>query len=475
MPKPPTRQEICTTPAVGNRVAEVGAHAPTLGRPIEEFVGRSPTRFRLQRYAASLTDHGGLSSCFWRRLLPSNSVEVRGRVRADGGADRARLGGLVVCGSHLCPVCGPRLAKTRREEVARVIAWATGQGLQPVFLTLTTSHQAGDNLAELLDRQRQALRSWRQHRAYREAAKSFAGTISAFETTYGKHGWHPHTHILFFVRAPSVGKALRRVRALRQAWRASAAGKSLRVGRAGFQAQAGEQASRYLTKWDIAAEVAGACSKHGRYGALTPFALLLRAYEGDAESASLWAEYAAAMKRRSVLRFSQGLRAAAGLGDVSDVDAATPRAADDESIVALIAPHVWESAKAAGLDRTALLSAACAEGGAGVRRYLEALLGLNAPPPSGQVGSVSEEAWSAASPVFRAPRDSLLSRLSLSLSRRRARLRPPLRGLPWPVGPGPPLGVVFRRLPEEDASALLSLDALRSSLARVGPRSRALG
>jgi len=217
MAKTPTGQEICISAAHDNSAPwQVGAHAPTLGRPIEDFVGRPPSRFRLQRYAASLTDHGGLAACFWRRLLPSNPVEVRGRLRSDGGADRPRLSGLVVCGSHLCPVCGPRLAKTRREELARVIAWATGQGLQPVFLTLTTSHQAGDDLAELLDCQRQALRAWRQHRAFRDAAKSFAGTVSAFEATYGRNGWHPHAHILLLVRARSMGKALRVVGGLRR-------------------------------------------------------------------------------------------------------------------------------------------------------------------------------------------------------------------------------------------------------------------
>ena len=366
-----------------------------------------------------------------------------------------------------------------------MIAWATGQGFYPVLLTLTTSHQAGDDLAELLDRQRQALRSWRQHRAYRDAAKSIAGTISAFETTYGKHGWHPHAHILLFVRAPSMGRALRVVVSLRQAWRASAAGKGLHVGRSGFRAQAGEQASGYLVKWDTAAEVAGAWSKRGRQGAETPFGLLLRAYEGDSRAAVLWSEYAAVMKGRSVLRFSPGLRAAAGLGDVSDVDAATPRACDDESIVALISPSLWEAAKAAGLDRSALLSAARVEGGEGVRRYLEALLGLNAPPPFSVHAAAPAGTPLPSLPVLRATKDLLLSRRSLALSLLLAvRLRL-LRGLLWLAGPGPPrepvimacgrLVASFRTLPAVDASVLLFPGASLRSLSPVGLPSPALG
>ena len=486
MAKTPTGQEICISAAHDNSAPwQVGAHAPTLGRPIEDFVGRPPSRFRLQRYAASLTDHGGLAACFWRRLLPSNPVEVKGRLRADGGADRPRLGGLVVCGSHLCPVCGPRLAKTRREEVGQVLTWATGLGLYPVLLTLTTAHTVADGLAELLDRQRQALRAWRQHRAYREAAKNFVGTVSAFETTYGRNGWHPHTHILFLVRARSMGRALRIVVSLRRAWRATAEAKGLRVGRAGFRAQAGEQASGYLAKWDTAAEVAGAWCKRGRQSAETPFGLLLRAYEGDSQAAVLWSEYAAVMKGRSVLRFSPGLRAAAGLGDVSDVDAATPRACDDESIVALISPSLWEAAKAAGLDRSALLSAARVEGGEGVRRYLEALLGLNAPPPFSEQAAAALPGPPPAVLPVRASRDLPLFRRLLSLSLLLAvRLRL-LRGLLWLAGPGPPrepvimacgrLVASFRTLPAVDASVLLFPGASLRSLSPVGLRLPSLG
>jgi len=488
MPKPPTvGQEIVSGAARGNGVSASdlrGAHATRLGISLEDFVGRSPSRFRLQRYAASLTDHGGLAACFWRRLLPSNPVEVRGRVRADGGADRPRLGGLVVCGSHLCPVCAPRLAKTRRQEVGQVIAWATGQGFYPVLLTLTTSHQAGDDLAELLDRQRQALRSWRQHRAYRDAAKSIAGTISAFETTYGKHGWHPHAHILFLVRARSMGRALRIVVSLRRAWRASAEAKGLRVGRAGFRAQAGEQASGYLAKWDTAAEVAGAWCKRGRQGAETPFGLLLRAYEGDSQAAVLWSEYAAVMKGRSVLRFSPGLRAAAGLADVSDVEASMPSVDDDESLVALIAPAVWEAAKSAGLDRTVLLDAARVGGGEGVRRYLDTLLGLNARPRFSGHAAASVWPLPAVLPV-RASRDLPLFRRLLSLSQPLLVPRPPLQGRLWPAGRGPPplpaieplvfLAASVRTRREAGAFSLLCQAALPRSLSQVGPRSRARG
>ena len=73
------------------------AHAPAgaLGSA-KDFVSRSgPSPYALQRFAATLTSHGGLSACFWLLAFGASGVAVKGR--PDGaGFDKIRLGGLAV-------------------------------------------------------------------------------------------------------------------------------------------------------------------------------------------------------------------------------------------------------------------------------------------------------------------------------------------------------------------------------------------
>lgn len=355
------------------------ANAFSLGKNIEDFVGHSPassravSRFRLQRYAATLTNHGGLRSCFWNIAHGAAAVAVRGVPNEAGGYDKPRLGHLTVCGSHLCPVCAPRVANTRREEVAGVIDWANATGLFPVLLTLTTAHTKADPLAALVSGQKAALRRWRQHRTFKAVRPDIVGTVSAFETTHGANGWHPHAHLLLLVRAPTMGRALRIVARLRAAWRAACMAEGLHTGRAGFKAQAAHRAAGYMAKWDAADELTAAPAKAAKRGGRAPAQLLRDAYQGDAEAAALWAEYAAAMKGRSVLRFSPGLKALAGLLDPTDEEAATPPEEEAARLIDLIASGVWEEAKGLGLDRNDLLRHAAADGRDGVREYLAAL------------------------------------------------------------------------------------------------------
>ena len=356
---------------------EEGAHAPSLGKTLRDFVGqkggRKPTRYRLQRLAVELApNHRGLAACGWKRL-PGPGVAVRGMPKDGGGFERVAFGGLVACGSHLCPTCGPRLAETRRDEVEAILVWAKAQGFHPVMLTLTTANKKGDALAPMLDRQRLALRAWKNDRRYRDRKGDVEGVISAFETTHGGNGWHPHIHLILLVKAPTMGRALRLVAGLRAAWVAAAKGQGLHAGRAGFKAHAGDRAAEYVAKWDLSHEVAMSVAKEGREKGQTPGQMLMAAYHGDAEAAALWAEYARAMKGKSVLRFSPGLKERAGLLEVSDEDAAAAPEEPRSVLIEVISGDIWEEAKAHGLDRDDLRSAAKQDGRDGIRAYLAVL------------------------------------------------------------------------------------------------------
>lgn len=313
----------------------------------------------------------------WLMAFGAIGVQVKGKPLEAGGFEKTRLGSLAVCGSHLCPVCAPRVASQRTDEVKAVLAKAKAQGLVPVMLTLTVKHQRGDALPALLGGLKSALRRWKQHRAYKAARPRLHGVIAATEATHGRNGWHPHHHLILLVEG-TRWQALRLVATLRKPWEAALKGEGLECGRAGFKATAADDAARYMAKWDVAPEVANSPAKKGRdKSSRTPAQLLRDGYQGDKRAAALWAEWAAAMKGKSVLRFSPGLKAWAGLLDISDEEAA--QAPDDEAVlIDLIDGGEWEAAKAGGLCRDGLLLVA-RQGRRAVRRYLADCLESHAP------------------------------------------------------------------------------------------------
>jgi hypothetical protein len=368
-----------------------GANATSLGTPTKEFVGqggsgerRFPSRYRLQRFAAGLAgDHKGLAVCGWKPMEGASGVAVRGKSKDGGGFEKVQLGNLAICGSHLCPVCGPRVAEVRRGEVAHILDWADGQRLHPVFLTLTTSSKKGQPLAPMVRAQKEALRIWKQDRRYKERRPSIVGVVSAFETTHGANGWHPHFHLLLLVKAKTMGRALRLVAGLRAVWVAAAKAQGLHAGRAGFKAQAGHRAAEYMAKWDLSDEVAAGVAKESKDKdkGKTPSQLLRRGYEGDKAASRLWGEYERAMRGKSVLRFSPGLRALAGVPDMTDQKAAEEGDGErpEEAprvvlpLIDLLPCDLWAEAKRYGLDRDDLKRAAKEDGRAGIRAYLAEL------------------------------------------------------------------------------------------------------
>lgn len=310
----------------------------------------------------------------------ASGVAVRGKPKEGGGFEKVQFGNLAICGSHLCPYCGPRVADVRRGEVEHILKWAESQHLHPVMLTLTTANKLGDPLAPMVQAQKAALRSLKRDRRYKDRRESIVGVVSAFETTHGwTNGWHPHFHLLLLVKAKTMGRALRLVAGLRAAWVAAAKAEGLHAGRAGFRADAGHRAADYMAKWDLSHEVAAGAAKEGKDKGQTPSQLLRRGYEGDKRASRLWGEYERAMRGKSVLRFSPGLRKMAGVPDITDKQAAEddgdgerPEEAPREvlPLIDLLPCDLWAEAKRYGLDRDDLKRAAKEDGRAGIRAYL---------------------------------------------------------------------------------------------------------
>lgn len=114
--------------------------------------------------------------------------------------------GVTRCGrAMVCPTCGALVREVRRNHLERIVTAAGEHGLAPMFVTLTVRHRASQSLDDVLSIVRAA---WRLVAAGREwdAAKTNLGgigVVSALEVTHGKHGWHPHLHLVVI---PGVGR-----------------------------------------------------------------------------------------------------------------------------------------------------------------------------------------------------------------------------------------------------------------------------
>jgi hypothetical protein len=290
--------------------------------------------------------------------------------------------GLVTCGSvWTCPVCSTKIQERRRLEVAKAVEWAKKKGLQPVMVTLTFPHRSWHKLDKLIKGQAKALKNLRAGNPWKRFKEEygFEGLIRALELTHGhRHGWHPHTHELWFVD-PNVDVKAMKDRILVR-WESACI-------RAGLLDSENEEqmkafrlhsvdvkgncsAADYITKWGVDHEIAKANSK-GEGKGLHPFQLLAKAGQGDLRSERLFLAYSIAMKGKAQIFWSHGLKARVGVDEVNDKELADEKR-DEATPVYLLPPEPWRvvcKAKA----QSKILDAAETGGASAVLELLNAL------------------------------------------------------------------------------------------------------
>lgn len=253
------------------------------------------------------------------RIAHADSVDLVAQSRANGDLT-AVFRGLVTCQSvWSCPVCSARISARRRVELNDMLAWSRGEGHALVMLTLTAQHSRATKLHSFLASMKRASQSLRQSRSWRGLA--LVGSVSALEVTHSfRNAWHPHQHLLLVVPG-SAADALAAVEGLRAEWLRSLGKAGLSGGEAAFQVQSASAAGDYIGKFGAAEELALGHVKQGRAGSRSPWQILADARDGDAQSAALFREYSLCFKGRRQLVWSNGLKALAGIGEVSDADA----------------------------------------------------------------------------------------------------------------------------------------------------------
>jgi len=170
-----------------------------------------------------------------------------------------------------------------------------------------------------VDRFLSATRAFKTGKGYSTLAAKigFVGEVRGLECTFGRAGFHVHSHSLLFV-APDVDVlALESTLKPRWARKVYEAGlgrvdddHGFRAALIGTEDQDVRRAAGYLTpKWTEVEEVVRSDLKTG-HGGRTPEELLADyTFEGDAQAGACFVQYAVAFRGRALLRWSQGLRA----------------------------------------------------------------------------------------------------------------------------------------------------------------------
>lgn len=382
------RKDQGEAPALGTN-AKYGAPNPETG----EIEGFDPMALRALRFA--------LQSAA-RYILPKSRTAKCLRLRAYGAEGlrdvqvwrsvehkTANYRGLQTCGSvWACPVCAAKIAERRRAELMGAMAAHKASGGSMLMLTLTTPHQRGDNLADLLAKQSTALSRFWKDKTVRGlfAGLGVVGQVRALEVTHGRkspqnNGWHPHYHVLLFAGSGvdlSKDWAVRLY--LRWAALCQKSGLGMPSYEHGLKLDDGSKAAAYASKWGLEDEMTKGHTKRAIHGE-TPFDFL-RAFLADStdtQAAALFREFAETFKGKRQLHWSHGLKARFSVADLSDDDLAE-MAEDDCELLGTITLSQWRDVLAVE-GRANVLACAASGGWPAVRLYLEAIRGAGGGEP----------------------------------------------------------------------------------------------
>ena len=333
-------------------------------------------RFALQSMARAILPESRTAKCLRIRAFDSDVQVWKSREHGT-----ASYGGLQTCGSvWTCPVCAAKIAERRRVELLDAMELHKAQGGAVYLLTLTTPHQRGDVLADLLSQQGKALQSFLRDRKVKEVFKEMGhlGQVRALEVTHGRksarnNGWHPHFHILQFCQVNGSEADRKDWTArlyMRWAFYCDKAGLGTPSYAHGIKLDDGTKASDYVTKWGLEDEMTKGHTKKGKAGGESPFDLLRAALADrqDKQAMVLFREFSECFKGKRQLSWSNGLKARFFVDEKTDEELAAEK--DDRAVLlGLLSIDQWRDVlKVDG--RGVLLDIAAKGGWHNVQRYL---------------------------------------------------------------------------------------------------------
>jgi len=253
-------------------------------------------------------------------------------VTVDFNENNAFYMNLQTCGSvWTCPVCASKIQEKRRKEIAKAIDYFYENKKQSVMVTFTFPHSKNQSLEELLKKQSEALKIFRSGKTWDKFKNriDFSGLIRALEITHGRNGWHPHTHELWFIDKNIKPKGIQDFITERWLDCCYKVGLLTKDKFKAFKENAVNikmncKASNYLAKqdsaanWGIDRELAKSANKGNGKGK-NPFEFLA---EDNTFNQNLFIEFSQAVKGKSQLFWSHGLKEKIGIKDIKDEEIA---------------------------------------------------------------------------------------------------------------------------------------------------------
>jgi hypothetical protein len=347
----------------------VASLTPRPGRAPEASLGKqrdnsaqgsgSARRWALMATARRVTSRKSLRTCglYSPEGLVSVSLTEKGSVS---------VGGLHTCGSRgMCPICSARLAG---EQVAKLQVAAekilTGDR-SAVMLTLTLPHQAGDDLAWLLDALQSSWNATISGQG-RKVLKSYGliHYLRGLDYTQGKNGHHPHYHsVLFFDRVLTDDDVWWLECDLRGRWERAikrATGRDCAQAGLKLEAVRGHQAGvrsvvTYCGKALTGALLESLWSQSKTSGKGRTLWEVLSSSGENEKDAKLWRELEVGFHKRRWFVCSRGLLA---LGEPSEEEAsqAPELEAPEREPLVVLADRLWRAIASASLTPAFLLA-----------------------------------------------------------------------------------------------------------------------
>lgn len=233
----------------------------------------------------------------------------------EGKSHHARITGTQTCHSPWsCPVCAPRIASQRAAALQPQIVAKLADGWTAWLITLTVSHERGDDLGAMFKGLSKAWGGVTSGKGWKSRSDRGLEWTRGYDITYSQGaGWHPHIH-LFLLLGPRHEDAEATANWIANRWQQCA-------GRAGFvtdekaqdvqRCYDPEKAARYATTSASVFEVVGSSKKNSAKSSAsrTPFEILRRAVNGRGSPAdrALWLDYVVAVKGKRQVTTSKGL------------------------------------------------------------------------------------------------------------------------------------------------------------------------
>lgn len=330
---------------------------------MQDFVekyGETALRFYLLEVSRSLIPEERIRVC-WRYPLPQRTAV---QIIYSDERERARASGTMKCGSNwVCPACMNYIQEQRRLELQTAMDRSADEMIT-VMVTYTVQHDASSRLAPLIASMTEAYRKTRSGRYWQDIKQHYMirGSIRSLEVTHGANGWHPHFHELLFIDKsilkPNLAGSLDELSAsikgdIGGQWyeKISDAGLYVNINDA-FDVKAGNKHTfEYIAKFGRlprdgaisvpAYEMTHRTTKVANRGGFGVLDMLFAAGSGDDRYKSLFKEYAAATKGRSMIHWSRGLKKMLDIEVIRDEIAAQGIETETDRLLAEIDLVLW--------------------------------------------------------------------------------------------------------------------------------------